>query len=240
MKISIVTPTFNRKHFLPDTIKSVLASKLEPFTDIEWEYVVYDDGSVDGTKELFGPNSSARVRYIRTDKNRGQGYAKNEAVKQAKGDYVLFLDSDDILVSRALYNFVSFARRNPDAGWFVSDFLRVDSELKYIIGGDYYGWDFSGPKEMLEAIFSGNHFIQGNVFFKKQLFLDAGGFDPELRMAEDLDLYVRFLLKVGLPVRCNFISHLHRNHSDNISKGVTLEKHKIDAENLRRKYSKSV
>lgn len=237
MKISIITPTYNRKHFLSDAIKSVLATQLQPLTDVAWEYIIYDDGSTDGTEKLFEFATDSRIKYIRNGKNNGQSFAKNEAVKMATGDYIFFLDSDDILLSRTLYNFASQAKKYPEAEWFTADFLRVDNSLRYVAGEDYFGWDFSTKQKMLEAIFNGEHFIQGNVFFKKQLFLEVGMFDSSMRMAEDLDLYIRFLKKAGLPKRGDFISHLHRNHTENISAGITSEKHKLDAERLRKKYS---
>lgn len=238
MKISIITPTYNRKQFLPDALKSVLATRLEPYTDVTWEYIIYDDGSTDDTEKLFENLKDSRVKYIRNEKNNGQSFAKNEAVKIATGDYIFFLDSDDLMLSRTLFNFISLAKKYSEASWFVSDFLRVDESLRYVIGEDYFSWDFATKETMLEAMFSGEHFIQANVLFKKQLFVDVGMFDPSMRMAEDLDLYIRFLINAGQPKRGSFISHLHRNHTENISAGITSEKHRIASEGLRKKYSK--
>ncbi len=144
------------------------------------------------------------------------------------------------MLQRTLYYFVQAARKSPETDWFVSDFLHVDDELRYIIGDDYYGWNFKDAKAVLTAIFEGNHFIQSNVFFKKKLFTDVGGFDESMRMSEDLDLYIRFLLRGSMPQYLSFISHLHRFHTSNLSKDIDVKKHLTHVEGLRNKYAQQL
>jgi hypothetical protein len=110
----------------------------------------------------------------------------------------------------------------------VADFLRVDEHGRYLPNEDYYAWEFETPTDMLRAIFRAENFIQGNVCFSHVFVEQVGGYDGELAMAEDLDLYVRFLLAGQLPVLCPHISHLHRFHSRNVSIGVDAEKHNAD------------
>lgn len=237
MKISIITPTYNRRAFLAETIRSVLASVLIPHTDVSFEYIIYDDGSTDGTPELFKGQAYPSVRYIRNEKNQGQSKARNDAVAEAAGEYLFFLDSDDIILERTLYNFAKKAKQSPGSSWFTADFLHVDAELKYI-NDDYYGWDFKDIPDMLGSIFKGEHYIQQNIFIKKEAFIEAGMFDPAMKMGEDLDLAVRLLLRGHMPERCDFISHLHRVHRENLSGGVTKEMHLKSALELKAKYSK--
>ncbi len=237
MKISVITPTHNRKDLLQETLKSVLATTLVPLADVSWEYIIYDDGSTDSTPEFFKNFSHPNVRYIRNDKNQGQSKAQNDAVLASTGDYLFFLDSDDIILSRTLYNFAVAAKKNPDVGWLVADFLRVDENLRYLIGEDYFGWKFDTAEAMLDAIFKGEHFLQYCFLMKKSVFIEAGMCDPTVVMAQDLDLCIRVLMKGYLPERCDFISHLHRFHSSNISKGMDLEKHKKVLLALKEKYS---
>lgn len=78
---------------------------------------------------------------------------------------------------------------------------------------------------MLQAVFRAEHFIQGNVCCSHALFDQVGGYDGELQMAEDLDLYVRFMLAGHLPMVCTHISHLHHFHASNVSIGVNADKH---------------
>ncbi len=237
MKISIITPTFNRKSFLAETIASVQASVLIPHADVSFEHIIYDDGSTDGTPNLFTGKSYPDVRYIRNDKNQGQSKARNDAVVEATGEYLFFLDSDDIILERTLYNFARKAKQFPDSAWFTADFLHVDDDLKYI-NDDYYGWDFKDIPDMLNSIFKGEHYMQQNIFIKKEAFAKAGMFDPAMKMGEDLDLAVRLLLGGHMPHRCDFISHLHRVHTKSLSGGVTKEMHLKSALELKTKYSK--
>ena len=157
---------------------------------------------------------------------------------EARGNYMLVLDDDDILLQRALYYFFKTAKENPDKDWFVSDFLHVDQNLQYI-SDDYYGWNFKDSKEILATIFEGNHFIQGNVCFKKEIFMKVGGFDESMHMGEDIDLYVRFLLQGSMPMYVPFQSHLHRFHTSNLSKDITRANHNAFASSLKEKYKRS-
>lgn len=112
---------------------------------------------------------------------------------------------------------------------------------------DYYGWVFSSPHEMLQAIFDSCHFIQGmlyamkdeticsllgNVCFSRKLYDEVGGYDESVGMAEDLDLYVRFLINGHLNVYLPIISHLHRMHTANFSIGCDRDKHHSDLKDI--------
>ncbi len=235
MKISIITCTYNQKKFLSEAIESVQKSILSPFTDITFEHLIYDDGSTDGTETIF-EKAPANVRYFKNKENKGPSFGRNFLIEQATGDYIFMLDSDDIVLQRTLHNFVDVARKQPDISWFISDFVRSDEELRYEMGQDYYGWHFKSPQAMLESIFKGEFFIQSNVFFKKELWQLAGGFDTSMRMAEDLDLFIRFLIAEHMPSYQPFISHIHRNHDKNLSKDENLTKHIDRMKELRLKY----
>lgn len=96
--ISVIIPTYNRKNCIMDAINSILSQKNHSFS---YEIVVSDDGSTDGTSELFRKKSKHIVYFWH--KNTGVNGARNRAIKKAKGDLLLFLDSDDLLVRNAFY-----------------------------------------------------------------------------------------------------------------------------------------
>ena len=89
--ISIIIPTFNRAIIIESTIKSVLNQNFK-----DWELIIVDDGSTDNTKQVIGTFEDPRIKYIYQE-NAERGAARNNGVKQSKGDYVFFLDSDDII-----------------------------------------------------------------------------------------------------------------------------------------------
>jgi len=104
--------------------------------------------------------------------------------------------------------------------------------MQYMPQEDYYGWVFPTAKDMLQAIFDSCHFIQGNVCFSKKLFDEVGEYDEKVGMAEDLDLYVRFLIHGDLNVYLPMISHLHRMHTGNFSVGCDRDKHHSDLRDI--------
>jgi glycosyltransferase involved in cell wall biosynthesis len=95
--ISLLMPTYNREATLPRAIDSVL---VQLWTD--WELVIVDDGSTDGTEALIAKYTDPRVRYVKQPKNAGVTAARNRALDEARGEWIGMLDSDDELVPQAL------------------------------------------------------------------------------------------------------------------------------------------
>lgn len=96
---SIILPTYNRAHFLPKAIESVLAQTFE-----DWELVIVDDGSTDNTKEVVLAYQDLRIVYIYQD-NQERSAARNNGMSKAKGDFICFLDSDDYYLPEKLMNY---------------------------------------------------------------------------------------------------------------------------------------
>lgn len=99
--ISIIIPTYNRAKTLPRAIESVLA---QDYAD--WELIVVDDGSADGTAKLLEMYADARIRVIRHPANRGVGAAKNTGLDHIRGEWFTILDSDDEIIPGALSAFM--------------------------------------------------------------------------------------------------------------------------------------
>ncbi len=95
--ISLIMPTYNRRATIARAVASVLAQ-----TYADWELVVVDDGSTDGTESVVRALGDRRVRFVRDEQNRGVTAAKNRGVDEARGDFIGVLDSDDELVPTAL------------------------------------------------------------------------------------------------------------------------------------------
>ena len=240
MQFSVITPTHQRGNLLPEAIASVRASISAPLT-FEFEHLIYENGSTDNTASLLRDATlqpGPPLRYWQNPARKLAGYARNKLISQTTASaWIVPLDDDDILLQRTLYHYADQVQRHPSRPWFVADFLRVDSEGRYLPNEDYYAWQFDTPRAMLQAIFGAEHFIQGNVCFSRELFDRVGGYDGELEMAEDLDLYVRFLLAGHLPVICPHVSHLHRFHASNVSIGVDAAKHTADLQGIHDKYA---
>lgn len=243
MHFTVITPTHQRRALLPEAVASVRASVTAPI-DLSFEHLIYENGSSDGTADFLAEAAAtpgAPLRYWQHPARQLAGFARNGLVAESPADaWIVPLDDDDILLQRTLYHYADQIQRHPGRPWFVADFLRVDAEGRYLPNEDYYAWQFEAPRQMLQAIFRAEHFIQGNVCYRRELFDKVGGYDAELKMAEDLDLYVRFLLAGHLPVVCSHISHLHRFHDRNVSIGVDAEKHGADLRVIYGKYAKQL
>ncbi|MBC6608972.1 glycosyltransferase [Hymenobacter sp. BT188] len=239
MHFSVITPSHNRRQYLPEAVASVRASISAPL-DFSFEHLIYDNGSTDGTGAWLR-QAAAETPNLRTwsyPEPLKAGEARNRIIRETPPDaWLVPLDDDDILLQRTLYHYADLVQRYPDAPWFVADFLRIDQDGRYLPNEDYYAWRFESPLDMLGAIFRAEHFIQGNVCYSRSLFDQVGGYDAELPMAEDLDLYVRFLLAGHLPVVSPHINHLHRFHTSNVSIGVDGEKHGEDLRAIYAKYA---
>ncbi|WP_201980110.1 glycosyltransferase family 2 protein [Hymenobacter rubidus] len=240
MHFSIITPTHQRRPLLPEAVASVRANVSAPL-DFSLEHLIYDNGSRDGTAAYLreaAAQPGPLLRHWHTPGRELAGRARNELIREAPAEaWLVPLDDDDIMLQRTLFHYASQIDANPGRPWFVADFLRVDEQGRYLPNEDYYAWVFDSPTAMLQAIFRGEHFIQGNVCYSHAFFDQVGGYDGELKMAEDLDLYVRFLLAGQLPVVCPHISHLHRFHASNVSIGVDAAKHTADLRVIYQKYA---
>ncbi|MBK5373264.1 glycosyltransferase [Pseudomonas sp. TH43] len=239
MKISIITTTYNCKDYIEDCINSVQMLRLEPLA-IKVEHVIYDDASTDGTREVIESKMRPDITFIGGIYNVGPSAGRNIAIQRSSGDFIFVLDGDDLILQRTIYNFAQTALEHKDTKWFVSGFICVDSNLRYKSNYDYYAWQFKSKLDLLAAIFRGSHYIQHSVLFKKELFQKVGGYLEHLKMAEDLDLFVRFILSGAMPVYLNSISHLHRFHESNLSAGIDKHTHALHAAEIQDRYKSQV
>lgn len=235
MKIAVITPCYNAEKYVHDCLSSV--SKSVNFGEFEYEHIVVDDGSTDGSWKIVEKFESPNLRKFRFEKNKGQSVARNFAVSKTSADYLFFLDADDVLFQNSLRTLMGVVVEN-NLDWLYFDFLRGDEKLSYLVGQDYYGWDFKSSGEILKAMFQGKHFFQGNIFLKRSLFDKVGGYRKELTMAEDLDLCTRLLLRSLFPKYWPGYFYIHRFHQSNLSSfhRTNPDLHKADVEECYLRY----
>jgi teichuronic acid biosynthesis glycosyltransferase TuaG len=115
--ISIVTPSYNCSSFIEETIKSVQAQSYH-----HWEMIIVDDASADNSVDIIKHNikKDKRIKLISLTKNVGAAKARNAALKEAKGDYIAFLDSDDLWLPTKLEEQMAFMKRENLAFTFTS------------------------------------------------------------------------------------------------------------------------
>src|SRR5215208_2610219 len=192
-KVSVVIPCYNQARFLGEAIQSVLC---QDYPDLE--IIVVDDGSKDSTEEVASTYAKVdpRVRLIRQE-NRGLAAARNRGLAEAGGEYVVFLDSDDRLVSEALEVGVREIEAHPGCA-FVSGICRKITADGSIVPG----WEQFRVRDdpYLELLRSCPVYVPA-VMYRRSVFDAVGDFDTSYKAAEDYDLYYRILER--FPVYCH-------------------------------------
>lgn len=182
-RVSVLIPTYNRRQYLSDAIRSVLAQ-----THSDWEIVVVDDGSTDDTRsavEVFGPS----VRYF-YQPNQGVSSARNLAFCRSAGFYVMFLDSDDTLLPNALADLAATLDANPDCDVAYSDGYVVDQTGNRLATlSDYAPRPFV---DALEAFVVRSPLgLAGTMIRRGALERVDGPFDAQMMGYEDWDMFLR-------------------------------------------------
>lgn len=181
--VSVVIATYNMARFLPLALRSALGQSYENI-----EVLVIDDGSQDDTQAVMAPfRSDHRVRYV-FQQNGGQASAKNHGIREARGEYVAFLDADDMWVPDKLERQMPLFLRSPAVGIVYSRFACIDeagSELR-IEDYELFRGRVSGP--LLIRNFIGF----GTSVARKECFDRLGSFDESIGMGIDYDLWLRF------------------------------------------------
>ena len=187
--VTVVIPCFRVGEYIGQAIKSVLKQTYQNF-----EIIVVDDGCPDTLKlkRELSPYSS-RVRYIRQS-NKGCGAARNTAINQARGEWIALLDGDDIWRPNYLFDQLSFARTtNADCVYPNAQYFGASP-----LSGRHYMDIFpsNGPVT-IEALVLGACNVFVGALVRADTIRNAGGFDERLRSCEDLDLWIRLVLKGG-------------------------------------------
>jgi glycosyltransferase involved in cell wall biosynthesis len=207
--VSVVIPTWNRAEWVRDAIDSVLAQDYPRL-----EVVVVDDGSTDATPEVVRRYGS-QVRYIR-QANGGAASARNRGIAEATGEFVAFLDSDDLFLPGKLTEQVREFGRQPGLVMVYAWFSILDGS-----GRERLGRRFHRTGDIARSLLA--HCMQGplatpTVMVRRTALLQAGGFDETMRLSEDTDLWCRVarLGRVGLVPR---VLVQVRRHEGNLSRG---------------------
>jgi glycosyltransferase involved in cell wall biosynthesis len=123
--VSVIIPCYNAAHFVAETIRSVAAQSYS-----NWELILIDDGSSDNTVEVIQPFLEDRRIRFHTQKNQGVSAARNNGAAFARGDFIAFLDSDDVWLPEKLHRQLDVFRKYPAAGICGSGYIEIDAGSK--------------------------------------------------------------------------------------------------------------
>lgn len=188
-RVSVIMPTFNRAPMIGESIQSVLDQ-----THREVELIVIDDGSTDDTEAVVARYGD-RVRYAKVE-NGGKPRALNIAMAMTTGDFIVVLDDDDVLLKNCIERHLSAIASDDSLGLTYSDFYRGGSgpDGKLAPATLFRAPDL--PRDAaFPALLESMYFVHQGCLVRRQCYREIGGFDPELRRAEDYDVLLRLLHK---------------------------------------------
>jgi len=210
-KVSVIVPTFNRAHFLAETLQSVITQSFSDF-----EIMVIDDGSTDNTAEIV---SVFPVRYF-CQNNQGAPAARNKGFELTESEYIVFLDSDDSLLPHALEKGVEILDQHAKAGFSYGQAYLMDQ------GGRIFGLRKprsprasglrSGLDEIRELVY-GCRIPSPTVMVRRSSLEEVGVYDPSFNTgSQDFDLWVRLAKKYSVGYIAEPLAK-YRVHSNTIS-----------------------
>ena len=204
--VSVITPTYNCEKFIGETIESVMEQTYQ-----RWEMIIVDDCSTDHTKEVVEEYAKKdnRIKYHCLEKNSGAAVARTEAMKLAEGEYMAFLDSDDLWMKEKLHKQFAFMKKH-DIAFSCTSYEQVDEEgkplnkvIKTIPRTDY--------NRLLLDCPVGNSTVMYNV-------AKMGKFEvPDIRKRNDDALWLQMLKKEKYIYGMRSILMKYRIRKDSIS-----------------------
>lgn len=188
--VSIITPSFNRADIIHETAESIFNQ-----TYPHWEWIIVDDGSTDHTWDVLEGYAAtdSRVKIARRNREpKGACTCRNIGVENCSGDYLLFLDTDDLLASFCLEQRVRAIEESPEVDFLIFPMLlfkQQPDDLKLL-------WNIDSSTDDIERIMTGDAVCQGTgTLWKKKSFVGIGMWDEQLMLWQDVELHLRSLLK---------------------------------------------
>jgi glycosyltransferase involved in cell wall biosynthesis len=209
-KVSVIIPTYNHKKFISEAIQSVLDQTFRDF-----ELIIIDDGSTDGTANVVNSFSDGRIKYV-YQSNCGRSYARNRALNIASGRYITFLDSDDLYLPDKLQLQVDFLDTHPEFGMVYTSAYCMDEAG--ILLNDSYMATVSGQIYKDIAFYVPVTITLPTVMARREVFDKVGGFDEKMERFEDTDMWRRIAKEYLVGAIPDFTCKL-RTHSDNALSG---------------------
>ncbi len=186
--VSVVIPTYNSKETIVQTLASVKNQTYQ-----NYEIIVVDDGSNDGTIELV--NSLKDIKII-TQTNQGPSVARNRGVEEAKGDYIAFLDSDDLWHPQKLEILLKIAESLKNYGMIATSYKTI---YEIPTNPTFPVYNVPSVETIIELsfyrFFETTFCLPSTVLIPKAIFVEMGGFDPEWKSGQDRDLWLKISYK---------------------------------------------
>lgn len=181
--ISVIIPAYNAEKTIQETIESVLKQTFSDF-----ELILINDGSCDSTLDIVESIQAPRLKVLSYTNSGSVAVSRNRGLSHASGEFIAFLDADDLWTPDKLEAQLSALQQNPQAAVAYSWVDRIDESGKFL----RHGRRVNLTGDVYAELLLGNFLQNGsNPLIRKQALCEVGGFDESLLNAEDQDLYLR-------------------------------------------------
>ena len=207
--LTVVIPVYNAARFLPEAVASIGLQRYQPI-----EIIVVDDGSTDNCPEVAAGLGS-EVRYIRQE-NAGPAAARNHGLSLARGEFISFLDADDLWPPQKLSIQMARLLAEPEL-----DFVLGRTQYQVLPGGELPSLNFEAPENVVTQT------VVGSGVYRRRVFDRIGGFDESFRFGEDTDWFIRALENDVAMRILRSITLLYRMHGRNLTQDRTTVRHQL-------------
>jgi len=198
--VSVVIPTFNSADVLPAVLDSVLE---QTYSGVE--ILLVDDGSTDGTASVAADYEN-RIRYFHQENWGGPSSPRNVGIQNAKGEFISFFDSDDLMKPGKLARAMEVFQQNPAVDFTFSNFQGVDEEMQIhrkdyladyrkfrgdLVWEDGNGFGVMAGRKLYSQLLEANFIGTSSVVVRKSVFEKVGLFDEAMLNADDVDMWRR-------------------------------------------------
>jgi glycosyltransferase involved in cell wall biosynthesis len=187
-KVSVITAAYNHVQFVRQSVESVLNQTYRDF-----EHIVVDDGSSDGTAEVL-KTFGDRIKYIR-QANRGAHAAINAGIRESSGEYIAILDSDDAWLPHKLERQMPAFEESPEAGMVYAQACIIDGQSNLKNNGAPEGKPVINSQRAFEELLQSNFIPVLTAVIRRDCLEDVGFFKESLKALSDWDLWLRIALK---------------------------------------------
>jgi len=231
---SVIIPLYNKEKYIQNTLSCVFNQSFTVF-----EIIVVNDGSTDRSLEILEEFSDHRLKIIH-QKNQGVSVARNTGMKNAKADYICFLDADDSWKTNHLQTFHDTITKFPDAKMYCNRYVTQISKNTFIknkfidIDENYEGY----VTDFFKSSLINRVALTSAVCIHKDIFTEIGGFDPTLKSDQDLDYWIKIALKHKIAITASTtLTYNFINANKSLSKDNS-KYHKLTDLNQYRSYEK--
>lgn len=205
--VSIVTPTFNSANYILATIESV-----QKQTYTNWEMILVDDGSSDETEDIILKiqENENRIQFYKLDQNSGPAIARNKGIEKAKGEYLTFIDADDIWFPTFIENSINTIK-NTTIPFVFSSYKRSNENLEFIYS------DFIVPKKVTY-----NDILKTNSISCLTAFIDiktlGKKYMPIIKKRQDMGLWLQYLKVIPIAYGIQEPQAIYRIRKNSLSR----------------------